>query len=90
MNKDLSKDTVKEVFNNLSIDLQAFELAFFSNCRFISGPTIPETPIKPRRKAIVIASCFSSFFLLVILAFILHWLQSNKITRTSSRSKSAR
>jgi len=29
-NKDLSKDEIKEVFNNLSIDLQAFELAFFS------------------------------------------------------------
>jgi Chain length determinant protein len=89
-NKDLSKDTVKEVFNNLTIDLQAFEFTFFSNCHFISGPTIPEKYIKPHKSLIVIASCFSSFFLLVILAFILHWLQSNKKTFTSSNSKPAR
>ena len=77
-NKDLSKDTVKEVFNNLSIDLQAFELAFFSNCRFISGPTIPEAHIKPSKRLIVIASFFGSFFILVISVFVLHWWQSNK------------
>ena len=85
--KDLSKDTVKEVFNNLSMDLQGFELAFFINCRFISGPTIPEMHIKPRISLIVIASCFSSFFFLIFLAFILYWLQSNKKTITSFNSK---
>lgn len=83
--KDLSKDTIKEVFNNLSIDLQTFELAFFSNCRFISGPTIPEKHIKPRKSLIVIASFFSSFFLLVILVLVLHWLQSNKKTFTKAK-----
>jgi len=89
-NKDFSKDTVKEVFNNLSIDLQAFELAFFSNSRFISGPTIPAMHSKPRKSLIVIVSCFSSFFLLVILTFILHWWQGNKKSLTSSNSKPAR
>ena len=64
-NKDLSKDTVKEIFNNLSDDLQRFELDFFSNCRFVSGPSILEQPIRPSKKLIVIASCFSSFLLLV-------------------------
>ena len=77
-NKDLSKDTVKEVFNNLSIDLQAFELAFFSNSRFISGPTIPDMHVKPKKSVIVIVTCFTSFFLLVIYSFVSHWWQSNK------------
>lgn len=86
-NEDFSRDTIKEVYNHLSIDLQAFELAFFNNCRFTSGPTIPEKYIKPRKSLIVIASCFFSFFLLVILAIILHWLQNNKKTLTSSNSK---
>ena len=77
-NKDLSKDEIKEVFNNLSIDLQAFELAFFSNSRFVSGPTIPVMHSKPRKSLIVIVSCFIWFFILVISAFVLHWWQSNK------------
>jgi LPS O-antigen subunit length determinant protein (WzzB/FepE family) len=77
-NKDLSQDAFKEVFNNLSIDLQTFEFIFLSNSRFISGPTNPTAPISPRKSLIVIASCLGSFFLLVILALILHWWQGNK------------
>jgi LPS O-antigen subunit length determinant protein (WzzB/FepE family) len=76
--KDLGKDEVKEVFNNLNIDLQTFDLNFFSNSRFISGPTIPTEHIKPRKSLIAIVSCFASFFLLTIFAFASHWWQSNK------------
>ena len=77
-NKDLSKDEIKEVFNNLSIDLQTFDLIFFSNSRFISGPTIPDMHVKPKKSVIVIVTCFTSFFLLVIYSFVSHWWQSNK------------
>ena len=87
-NKDLSKDTVKEVFNNLSNDLQAFELSFFSNSRFVSGPTIPETHIKPRKSLMVVVSCLVSFLLLVIVPFVLHWLNSNKEKIVSANSES--
>jgi LPS O-antigen subunit length determinant protein (WzzB/FepE family) len=86
-NKDASKDTVREVFNNLSMDIQIFELAFFKNSRFISGPTIPETSIKSKKALIVIVSCLISFFLFAILAFVLHWWQSNKKTIMSTDSK---
>jgi LPS O-antigen subunit length determinant protein (WzzB/FepE family) len=85
-NKDLTKDEVKEVFNNLSNDLQTFDLNFFSNSRFVSGPTIPDMHSKPRKSLIVIVSCFISFFLLVILAFVLHWWQNNKRTVMSDPS----
>ena len=77
-NKDLSKDEVKEVFNNLSIDLQMFDFTFFKNSRFISGPTTPTVSIKPRKSLIVIVVSFTTFFLLVIWAFVLHWWQGNK------------
>ena len=77
-NKDLSRDEVKEVFNNLSIDLQAFDFNFYQNSRFISGPTIPTLHIKPQKILIVIVSFLGSFFMLVIMAFILRWWQSNK------------
>jgi len=88
-NKDLSKDTVKEVSNDLDIDMQTIELAYFNNCRFVSGPTTPDMHIRPRKSLIVIASCLGSFFLLIILAFILHWWQANKkiILSPSSRIK---
>jgi LPS O-antigen subunit length determinant protein (WzzB/FepE family) len=79
-NKDFGKDGVKEVFNNLSIDLQTFDLTFFNNSRFISGPTIPAVHIRPWKILIAIVSFFSSFFLLVILAIVSHWWQGNKKT----------
>jgi LPS O-antigen subunit length determinant protein (WzzB/FepE family) len=84
--KDLGKDEVKEVFNTLSIDLQTFDLNFFSNSRFISGPTIPTEHIKPRKSIIAIVSCFTSFVLLVIWAFVLQWWQKNKKTIMSTSS----
>ena len=86
-NKDSSKDTVKEVLNNLNIDQQAFELAFFNDCRFVSGPTIPDSPIKPQRRLIVIVSSIASFFSMVILSFVLHWLKSHREKFVSANSK---
>jgi LPS O-antigen subunit length determinant protein (WzzB/FepE family) len=77
-NKDLSKDEVKEVFNNLSIDLQTFDFIFYQNTRFISGPTIPTGHFKPRKSLIVIATFIGSFFFFLVLAFIVHWWQANK------------
>jgi hypothetical protein len=77
-NKDFRMGTVKEVFNNLNIALQTFDLAFFTNCRFISGPTLPERHIAPRKSIIVIVACFLSFFFFVFLVLALHWWQSNK------------
>jgi LPS O-antigen subunit length determinant protein (WzzB/FepE family) len=77
-NKDFRKGTVKAVVNDLSIDLQVFDLAFFTNCRFISDPTIPVRPIKPRKSVIVCMAFFISLFFFMALALILHWWQGNK------------
>jgi hypothetical protein len=87
-NKDLNKDAFKEVYNNLSIDLQTFEFIFFNNSRFVSGPTVPDMHVKPRKSIIVVVSFLVSFFLLVILTFISQWWQSNKKTIMSAGSKS--
>ncbi len=76
-NKDLNKDTTKEVFNNISIDIQGFERININN-RFISGPSIPEKHIKPNKRVIVMVTFFASFFLLVMMTFILEWWQKNK------------
>ena len=77
-NKDFRKGTVKEVVNDLSIDLQTFDLAFYTNCRFISGPTFPNQHIKPSKRNIVILTCFLSFFFFIVLTLVLHWWQSHK------------
>ena len=77
-NKDFRKGTVKEAVNDLSIDLQVFDLAFFTNCRFITGPTLPLRHIKPRKSIIVVLTCFVSFFFFIFLTLVLHWWQSNK------------
>jgi LPS O-antigen subunit length determinant protein (WzzB/FepE family) len=77
-NRDLSHDDIKEVFNNLSIDLQAFDFAFYQNSRFISGPTIPTEHIKPRKSIIISVTFVGSFFFFIILAFIVNWWQGNK------------
>jgi LPS O-antigen subunit length determinant protein (WzzB/FepE family) len=76
--KDLNKDEVKEVFNDLSIDLQTFDFTFFQNSRFISGPTIPTVPIKPQKTLIIIVTFITSLFLLIVSVFISHWWQNNK------------
>lgn len=60
-NKDFSKGTVKEVCNDLSFGLQAFDLAFYTNSRFISGPTFSNQHIEPSKRNIVILTCFLSF-----------------------------
>ena len=77
-NKDLSKEEIKEVVNNLNIDLQTYDLIFFSNSRFVSEPTFSNVPIKPKKVLIVIVTFFASFLALVIFSFVLNWWQSNK------------
>jgi LPS O-antigen subunit length determinant protein (WzzB/FepE family) len=70
---DFRLDTVKGVANKLSIDFQAFDLAFYTNCRFISGPTLPVQHIKPRKSIIVLVAFFLSAFFFLLLAFSLSW-----------------
>jgi LPS O-antigen subunit length determinant protein (WzzB/FepE family) len=77
-NKDLNRDTVKEVANDLSIDLQTFDLVFFTNCRFISGPTTPDRHIRPRKTLVVVLTCFLAFFFFMVLALAWHWWKSNQ------------
>jgi hypothetical protein len=76
--KDLTADAAKEVFNDLSVDVQGFELVFFNQTRFISGPTVPGTHIRPRKSLIVIVSGFAAFVFFVLSAFALHWWSGSR------------
>lgn len=77
--KDLTDDTVKEVFNQLKIDVEIFKTLFNENMRFIYGPSLPQVPIKPRKPVIVIAGFFIGLFLFVFLAFVIEfWMRHKK------------
>lgn len=78
--KDFRRDTVKEVFNKLQIKQQMFDLAFFTDCRFLSGPTYPERHSSPRRVQLIVLGGMLSFLFLVCLAFGLAWWQANKLS----------
>jgi Chain length determinant protein len=81
---DASQDITKEAVNNISLDIQRFT-NLYTNYRFISGPSIPEKHIKPNKRVIVMVTFFASFFLLVMMTFILEWWQKNKeIIQTSN------
>lgn len=83
---DLSQDSTKEAINNIELDIQRF-MNLYINYRFISGPTIPEKHIKPNKRIIVMVTFFASFFLLVMVTFILAWWQKNKAIIRASNSK---
>ena len=76
--KDLGNDAVKEVFNNLSIDMQTFDFTFIKNSRFISGPTVPSVAVRPQKSIIIILSFLGALFFFTTLAFALHWWKGNK------------
>ncbi len=85
--KDFSKDTVKEVFNTLSIDLQTYDLVFFTHCRFISGPTVPLRHIRPRKSVILVVAFLLSALFFVFLAIFLSWWQGFRQAVGAERDK---
>jgi len=88
--KDLNIDETKEVLNSFNISLQEFDFIFNKNSRFISGPTLPTEPFKPRIIIIVIGTFFSSLFLMIVVAIIMHWWKCNKQFIISGRESGHR
>jgi hypothetical protein len=76
--KDINRDPIREVFNELSIDDQQFDRAFYLSYRFVSGPTLPARHAKPSRILIVAAAGLLSLCFFVFLALGLHWWQEHK------------
>jgi LPS O-antigen subunit length determinant protein (WzzB/FepE family) len=85
--KDINRDEIKEVLNSLNISLHEFELIFYKNTRFISGPTFPADYSKPRISIIVIGTFFTSLFLLMVVSIIMHWWEFNKQFIISGRER---
>ena len=73
--KDLRREMVKVAANNLSVDLLAFDLVFFTDCRFISGPTVPVRHSRPQRELIAIIAFLLSALFFTFLAVLISWWQ---------------
>jgi len=76
-NQGLSDDIVREVKNDLNVDFNNF-VSFREGMRFISGPSLTERPIHPRKALIASIAFVLGFFLFVFLAFFLEWWSKNK------------
>ena len=79
-NIDLKNSVNKEVYNKIIIDLDNYHHLFYEIIRFGSGPTLPDKPIKPKKKLIVVISFFLSLFIFIFLAFIIECRENNKQT----------
>jgi len=76
-NQELTDDIVREVKNDLNVDFNNF-VSFREGMRFISGPSLTERPIHPRKALITSIAFVLGFFLFVFLAFFIEWWSKNK------------
>ncbi len=77
-NKNLQNDVIREVYNTLTIQLNNYNQTFYEKIKFIAGPSIPNKPIKPKKKLIVAVSFITSIFFFIFLAFFVEWWENNK------------
>lgn len=75
--KELPDDAVRQVKNELAIDLDNFT-NLEEEMQFISGPTMSKNPIKPRKALFVAVGFVLGFFISVFLAFVIDWWTVNK------------
>jgi len=75
--KDINRDTVREVFNDLSIEFDKF-VALRERMIFVSGPTKPERISYPKKIFIVVMSALFALCFFIVLAFILEWWRKNR------------
>lgn len=75
--KDSPADVTREAGNDVAIDFDNF-VNLKEEMQFISGPTLPARPIKPRKALIVVISFIIAFFIFVVLAFFIDWWKYNR------------
>ena len=58
------------------MSMLALEKAIISNVIVVQPPEASSKPIKPRKKVMVLVSCFAGFFFLMILAFFIEYIRN--------------
>jgi LPS O-antigen subunit length determinant protein (WzzB/FepE family) len=85
--KNLERDTVREVYNSLNIDLLNFDRTFNRSYRFVSGPTVPDRHIKPSKRMIILLAIVLAGAFFCLLALALDWWNGHKQWIISPRQK---
>lgn len=75
--KDLTKDEMLIVRNEIFADFAHFEHWFDDVIQFISGPTLPERA-KPSTRIVVAVTFFLGLFFFTLLAFFLEFIQRSR------------
>jgi len=75
--KNLPADVVRQVKNELGVDLDNF-MNLNEEMQFISGPTLSHTPVKPKKSLITAIGFVLGLALSVFLAFVVDWWAVNK------------
>jgi len=75
--KDLRKDEILIVHNEVSADFARFEHRFDDVMQFISGPTLPQRA-KPSKRMVVAVTFFLGLFFFTFLAFFLEFIQQGR------------
>jgi len=76
--KDLSDLEIREVFNTINTDIGRFRVLYSKTLRFITGPTLPEKPIWPKKSIMLILGFFAGVFIFIPLAYLLEFWERNK------------
>jgi LPS O-antigen subunit length determinant protein (WzzB/FepE family) len=83
--EDFPGDVTREVRNDLAVDFDNIA-AFKEVMQFISGPTLPRNPIRPKKVLIAAIGFALGFFLSVFFAFFVDWWIMNKKRIISEKS----
>lgn len=75
-NKSLEDETIKQVYNTITIDNQNAINTYLEKSRFIAGPTLP-TYSSLRPKIVLAISLFMGFFLSVLIVYMRNWWRDN-------------
>lgn len=75
---DLNDESVKEVFNTITVENQKATAVYLENSRFIAGPTLPESRTG-RLSNSLLAGFFSGLALFSLLVFGRSWWRANRL-----------
>ncbi|NIM18008.1 MAG: hypothetical protein GTO45_38935 [Candidatus Aminicenantes bacterium] len=73
----INDDVARQLANELVKDFDNFR-NLNEEMQFLSGPSLPKKPIKPRKILITVISFILGFFIFVFLAFFVEWWENNK------------
>jgi len=68
----------RAVYNSITIELSRFNTLFYKSLRFVSGPSLPETPEWPKKSLFVILGFFMGGVIFLFIALFLEFWEKNK------------